>query len=164
MIARRNNIKDHVILKQARKLRPRPKVVAYSDSQVQEEIDAEAVRRTRSYQAWKKLAAGETFVYNQMYTKGAKGHDWLLQKNIWRRMRYRRENKKIVQDLVVQPSAIEAAVAAAVQSAVIPDETIAAALDAQLAFQTFREEEEADYNAHDMLVATDALLGDEVPV
>jgi hypothetical protein len=33
----------------------------------------------------------------------------------WRRMRYRRDHRKLVQDLVLQPSAIEAAVAAAVQ-------------------------------------------------
>jgi hypothetical protein len=35
--------------------------------------------------------------YNQKYTKGKEGHDWLLRKNIWRRMRYRRENKQIVE-------------------------------------------------------------------
>lgn len=34
--------------------------------------------------------------YNQKYTKGREGDDWLLRKNIWRRMRYRRENKKMV--------------------------------------------------------------------
>lgn len=37
--------------------------------------------------------------YNQKYVKGRDGHDWLLKKNIWRRMRYRRENKKLVQCL-----------------------------------------------------------------
>jgi len=37
--------------------------------------------------------------YNQKYIKGREGHDWLLRKNIWRRMRYRRENKKMVQEL-----------------------------------------------------------------
>jgi hypothetical protein len=211
MIARRNNLKDHGILKQARKLRPRPfassstttmirpttpallaaAVAAatapsppppsYSDAQVRAEMDVEAVRKTRSYRHWETLRPGETFLYNQTYVKGQKDHDWLLQKNIWRRMRYRRENKRIVQDLVLQPSAIEAAVAAAVQRShqaaitaallVDPDhpnageyhpilgedgcdepnsgnhhhllmcDSIAqAALDAQLAFQTFREE------------------------
>jgi hypothetical protein len=143
----------------------------------------EAVRKTRSYRHWETLRPGESFLYNQTYVKGQKDHDWLLQKNIWRRMRYRRENKRIVQDLVLQPSAIEAAVAAAVQRShqaaitaallVDPDhphnggeyhpimgddgcdehnggnhhhhllmcDSIAqAALDAQLAFQTFREE------------------------
>jgi hypothetical protein len=34
--------------------------------------------------------------YNQKYIKGREGHDWLLRKNIWRRMRYRRENKQLV--------------------------------------------------------------------
>jgi hypothetical protein len=37
--------------------------------------------------------------YNQKYVKGRDGHDWLLRKNIWRRMRYRRENKKMVERL-----------------------------------------------------------------
>jgi hypothetical protein len=214
MIARRNNLKDHGILKQARKLRPRPFVSSssstttipirpttpallaaavaaatapppspsYSDAQVRAEMDVEAVRKTRSYRHWETLRPGESFLYNQTYVKGQKDHDWLLQKNIWRRMRYRRENKRIVQDLVLQPSAIEAAVAAAVQRShqaaitaallVDPDhpnageyhpilgedggdeqhggnhhhhllmcDSIAqAALDAQFAFQTFREE------------------------
>jgi hypothetical protein len=152
MIARRNNLKDHGILKQARRLlRPRPASssttttttatttittmdgdnhhhchlhpppspqimpTVYSDDQVKAEMDVIAVRKTRSYRHWEALLPGETFLYNQLYTKGLKDHDWLLQKNIWRRMRYRRDNKKLVQDLVLQPSAIEAAVAAAVQ-------------------------------------------------
>ena len=34
--------------------------------------------------------------YNQKYIKGRDGQDWLLRKNIWRRMRYRRENKQLV--------------------------------------------------------------------
>lgn len=139
MIARRNNIKEHGLLKQARKMRPRPKVVSYADEQVKAEMDTAAVLRTRSYRVWDRMKPGETFVYNQEYTKGVEGHDWLLKKNIWRRMRYRRENKKMVQNLVLQPSAIEAAVAAAVQTTVVPDDTITAALDAQFAFQTFKD-------------------------
>jgi hypothetical protein len=87
----------------------------YSDDQVKAEMDVVAVHKTRSYRQWEALLPGETFLYNQLYTKGHKDHDWLLQKNIWRRMRYRRDNKKLVQDLVLQPSTIEAAVAAAVQ-------------------------------------------------
>ena len=42
--------------------------------------------------------------YNQKYVKGRDGHDWLLRKNIWRRMRYRRENKKMVEQLKTEPS------------------------------------------------------------
>jgi len=45
--------------------------------------------------------------YNQKYIKGREGHDWLLRKNIWRRMRYRRENKKMVEELkTVGPAAL----------------------------------------------------------
>lgn len=39
------------------------------------------------------------FQYNQTYIKGREKDDWLLRKNIWRRMRYRRENKKMVEQL-----------------------------------------------------------------
>lgn len=165
MIARRNNLKDHGILKQARKMRPRPpKVVAYSDAQVKEEMDTEAVLRTRSYRTWCRLKPGETFVYNQEYIKGEEGHDWLLRKNIWRRMRYRRENKKMVQNLVLQPSAIEAAVAAAVQTTVVPDDTITAALDAQFAFQTFKDDTMIDEETVDVGEVDASLLTGEVPV
>jgi hypothetical protein len=54
----------------------------YSDDQVKAEMDVVAVHKTRSYRQWEALLPGETFLYNQHYTKGHKDHDWLLQKNI----------------------------------------------------------------------------------
>ena len=145
MIARRNNLKDHKILKRARQSyqgnqssdaskktkrddmdsssspskfasveetlqhlnagpneattrRRRPPAV-FSDAYVMKEMDVPAVVATRSYRAWLKLQDGQEFVYNQKYIKGKETHDWLLRKNIWRRMRYRRENKKMVEEL-----------------------------------------------------------------
>lgn len=68
-----------------------------SDQQVEQEMDVPAVTMTRSYKAWLALPNGAEFVYNQKYIKGKEGHDWLLRKNIWRRMRYRRENKRIME-------------------------------------------------------------------
>ena len=151
MIARRNNLRDHSVLKQARKIHSvlaPPEETSYaqpmasvSDEVVRQEMDVEAVERTRSYRSWSALADGQEFVYNQKYTKGRSGHDWLLKKNIWRRMRYRRENKKRVEALrtggLMAAGAIEAAVAAAVcQQSSVTDDTTAAALEAaQLAFE-----------------------------
>lgn len=74
-----------------------------SDNQVREEMDVLAVESTRSYRAWNELPIGAEFVYNQRYVKGHEGHDWLLRKNIWRRMRYRRENKRLVARLRRNP-------------------------------------------------------------
>jgi hypothetical protein len=65
------------------------------------DMDVDAVVATRSYQAWLKLPHGKPFVYNQSYVKGAPNHDWLLRKNIWRRMKYRRQNKQLVHRLVI---------------------------------------------------------------
>ena len=67
-----------------------------NDEHARDEMDVPAVEATRSYRAWSELENGMEFVYNQRYTKGQEGHDWLLRKNIWRRMRYRRENKRLV--------------------------------------------------------------------
>ena len=58
-----------------------------------QEMDMDAVVSTRSYRRWLALPNGATFVYNHTYIKGKEGQDWLLRKNIWRRMRYRRENQ-----------------------------------------------------------------------
>jgi hypothetical protein len=69
----------------------------FSDAQVCQEMDVPAVEATRSYRTWLDLPQGGEFIYNQKYVKGKDGHDWLLRKNIWRRMRYRRENKKMVE-------------------------------------------------------------------
>lgn len=69
----------------------------FSDAQVCKEMDVPAVEATRSYRTWLDLPQGGEFIYNQKYIKGKDGHDWLLRKNIWRRMRYRRENKKMVE-------------------------------------------------------------------
>lgn len=112
MIARRNNIRDHEVLKKARRVtksevvtaneitrRRRSAPSSFSDHQVEKEMDVAAVMATRSYRAWDALPNGAEFTYNQRYVKGKDGHDWLLRKNIWRRMRYRRENKKLVQRL-----------------------------------------------------------------
>jgi hypothetical protein len=71
----------------------------FSDAQVESEMDISAVEATRSFRGWLELPPGGEFIYNQKYVKGKDGHDWLLRKNIWRRMRYRRENKKMVECL-----------------------------------------------------------------
>jgi hypothetical protein len=70
-----------------------------SEDQIIQEMDVAAVEATRSYKTWQALEDGKEFVYNQKYVKGKESHDWLLRKNIWRRMRYRRENKKMVEAL-----------------------------------------------------------------
>lgn len=129
MIARRNNLRDHEILKRARSVKAqvegglakgrkdatsdspqeapvakkrRVSSTAYSltDEEIRQEMDEPAVEATRSYKAWLRLEDGKEFTYNQRYCKGKEGHDWLLKKNIWRRMRYRRENKKMVDKLM----------------------------------------------------------------
>lgn len=141
MIARRNNLRDHHVLKRARQMssqsnhgpmekvakldhqsfekqvdpadklaqetsRKRRPSTLFSDAYVAKEMDVPAVEATRSYRRWLTLPDGAEFVYNQKYTKGRDGHDWLLKKNIWRRMRYRRENKKMVEQLRrIHPSA-----------------------------------------------------------
>lgn len=81
-------------------IRKRPKTTnGMTDLQVKLEMDELAVESTRSYKAWVTLEDGAEFTYNQTYIKGKEGHDWLLKKNIWRRMRYRRQNKKMVETL-----------------------------------------------------------------
>jgi hypothetical protein len=70
-----------------------------SDDDIIHEMDMEAVEATRSYRKWSALPNDATFVYNQTYTKGKDGDDWLLKKNIWRRMRYRRQNRDKVYEL-----------------------------------------------------------------
>lgn len=68
MIARRNNIRDHTVLKQARakrnplKKRHRTAAATVSDEQVAGEMDTPAVEATRSYRAWMELKDGEEFV------------------------------------------------------------------------------------------------------
>jgi hypothetical protein len=68
MIARRNNIRDHTVLKQARakrnpsKKRHRITTYAQSDEQVASEMDGPAVEATRSYRVWMDLKDGEEFV------------------------------------------------------------------------------------------------------
>jgi hypothetical protein len=78
----------------ARRRRP---ASLFNDDLVSKEMDVPAVEATRSYKNWADLPIGYEFIYNQKYIKGREGHDWLLRKNIWRRMRYRRENKKMVE-------------------------------------------------------------------
>ena len=93
--------------KQEQPIQPSPDQVlalALTDSQVRDEMDIPSVEATRSYRAWSELEPGNEFVYNQRYVKGQEGHDWLLRKNIWRRMRYRRENKRLVAKLLANRS------------------------------------------------------------
>ena len=155
MIARRNNIRDHETLKEARQeeedgggeapeatmapaVRTRRPPHTFSDAQVEKEMDVLAVVKTRSYRSWMSLPDGSSFVYNQKYIKGREGHDWLLRKNIWRRMRYRRENKQLVLRHkggappveMVAPTQAAAAVAAATSSLQLAD---AAAVEAAVA-------------------------------
>jgi hypothetical protein len=73
-----------------------------SDEAVLGEMDVAAVEMTRSYRRWSELPDGTSFSYNQTYVKGTDGHDWLLRKNIWRRMRYRRENRAKVLNLIAR--------------------------------------------------------------
>ena len=157
MIARRNNLKDHAVIKQMRaaeassrgvdvtELKKRRKVkrelskrdhedlgqlpplppsnpsgtkprrvagtIQPTDQEILQEMDVPAVEATRSYKKWLALPDGEKFVYNQTYEKGKKDHDWLLRKNIWRRMRYRRENKAKVERMRQTESGDEATAA-----------------------------------------------------
>lgn len=150
MIARRNNLRDHAILKRARsktdpagdnrngssastiapikvaKVKavkdattpPPPKkkrgnAYVMTDEEVMREMDVPAVEATRSFKSWLDLEDGEEFTYNQKYIKGREGHGWLLKKNIWRRMRYRRENKKMVEKMKGDPAVADAALALA---------------------------------------------------
>lgn len=126
MIARRNNLRDHEILKKARASvagvpggsvggkrksnkgdfsdaqspkKNRTCTYSMNDDEIRREMDVDAVERTRSYKKWLRLQDGQEFTYNQKYIKGRDNHDWLLKKNIWRRMRYRRENKKILSQM-----------------------------------------------------------------
>jgi len=111
MIARRNNVRDHNMLKRAREDRLKSELneqhkamklcplKEIGDLQLRNEMDVISVEATRSYKAWLKIEDGKEFVYNQTYVKGKEGHDFLLKKNIWRRMRYRRENKMMVEKM-----------------------------------------------------------------
>ena len=80
--------------------RSRRPTTLISDEAIKEEMDVPAVESTRSYKTWLALPNGAEFLYNQKYIKGHEAHDWLLKKNIWRRMRYRRENKKMVEEML----------------------------------------------------------------
>lgn len=80
--------------------RSRRPTTLISDEAIKEEMDVHAVEATRSYKSWLALPNGAVFLYNQKYIKGQECHDWLLKKNIWRRMRYRRENKKMVEQML----------------------------------------------------------------
>eukprot|EP01083_Nonionella_stella_P132108 401578_1 len=82
-----------------------------TDEEVMREMDVPAVEATRSFKSWLDLEDGEEFTYNQKYIKGREGHGWLLKKNIWRRMRYRRENKKMVEKMKGDPAVADAALA-----------------------------------------------------
>ena len=171
MIARRNNLKDHNVIKQMRaaeadsrgvdveemkkrkktkrdnnnnnreddnegedqigeKLPPIPPsnpsgtkprrllgTLLLTDQESLDEMDVPAIEATPTYKKWMTLSDGDTFTYNQTYVKGRMDQDWLLRKNIWRRMRYRRENKQKVEAMLRRKS-YEAAAAAAAAVAV----------------------------------------------
>jgi hypothetical protein len=86
---------DHPLMRRRR----RPTTI-FSDAQLAQEMDVPAVEATRSYRTWSNLPDGAEFTYNQKFIKGWEGHDWLLRKNIWRRMRYRRDNKKMMEEVL----------------------------------------------------------------
>ncbi|KAL7536016.1 hypothetical protein ACHAXR_010958 [Thalassiosira sp. AJA248-18] len=73
-----------------------------TDDDILMEMDVPAVEATRSYRKWLALPEGTSFTYNQTYIKGKDDHDWLLKKNIWRRMRYRRENRVKVAEMKIE--------------------------------------------------------------
>lgn len=77
-----------------------------SDEEILMEMDVPAVEATRSYRKWRALPEGSSFTYNQKYIKGKDDHDWLLKKNIWRRMRYRRENQNKVIEMKNEPAGV----------------------------------------------------------
>jgi len=198
MIARRNNLKDHAVIKKMRaaeansrgvdvtELKKRRKVkrdtskedqeevvqlpplppsnpsgtkprrvagtIQLSDQEILHEMDVPAVEATRSYKKWQALLDGEKFVYNQTYEKGKKDHDWLLRKNIWRRMRYRRENKLKVERMRFVSSGDEET-GAAVQVPILPqinfkssEEATSAQVETKMEDTTAREDED-DYVA-----------------
>mmetsp|Transcript_6629 Transcript_6629/g.10111 ORF Transcript_6629/g.10111 Transcript_6629/m.10111 type:complete len:313 (+) Transcript_6629:320-1258(+) len=198
MIARRNNLKDHAVIKKMRaaeansrgvdvtELKKRRKVkrdmskedqeevvqlpplppsnpsgtkprrvagtIQPSDQEILHEMDVPAVEATRSYKKWQALPDGEKFVYNQTYEKGKKDHDWLLRKNIWRRMRYRRENKLKVERMRLVSGGDEES-GAAVQVPTLPqinfkssEEATSAQVETKMEDTTTREDED-DYVA-----------------
>mmetsp|Transcript_22439 Transcript_22439/g.45554 ORF Transcript_22439/g.45554 Transcript_22439/m.45554 type:complete len:392 (-) Transcript_22439:244-1419(-) len=121
------------------------------DEDILREMDMPAVEATRTYRKWLTLSDGEELTYNQTYTKGLEGDDWNLKKNIWRRMRYRRENQKLVykiqhelnsaeqdqkeKDQLVSQAAVEAAAAAAESFVQEPSESEAVVEAATAAYQ-----------------------------
>jgi hypothetical protein len=76
-----------------------PRSTPLSDEAVLREMDVTAVERTRSYRRWLDLPDGASFTYNQTFVRGGDGHDWLVRKSIWGRMRYQRKNRKKVSNL-----------------------------------------------------------------
>jgi len=88
MIARRNNIKDHEILKKARALAPtlpretktameleqakqvrvRRPASSFADAVIEREMDMDAVTKTRSYRIWSKLEIGQEFTVRKART------------------------------------------------------------------------------------------------
>jgi len=160
MIARRNNIRDHETLKKARgqtkggggekdqdsNSRKRRPATVFSDEQVEKEMDVPAVLATRSYCTWQQLPDGAEFVYNQKYVKGKDGHDWLLRKNIWRRMRYRRENKRMVQRMRKTAGGTQEQNVAGdiVDQALMPEEQQQEAAAASSARKAVKTEDEAE--------------------
>ncbi|KAL3923932.1 MAG: hypothetical protein SGILL_001354 [Bacillariaceae sp.] len=72
----------------------------FTDAEIAEEMDGPAVVATRTYKTWKALQDGDELHYNHKFIKGKEGHDWLLRKNIWRRMKYRRDNRKLVEEVL----------------------------------------------------------------
>jgi len=104
-----------------------------TDEQVLQEMDIPAVEATRSYKAWLALNNENEFTYNQKYIKGREGHDWLLKKNIWRRMRYRRQNKKMIEKLKENTSTTLSKNNLTTQQVAVDDQVVALTTNASVA-------------------------------
>ena len=126
------------------KLRP-------DDNEIKMEMDIPAVEATRSYRKWLSLAEGEKMTYNQEYVKGDPEADWLLRKNIWRRMRYRRENVQKVRemqgDVMKESIGMDEAISSQVQSVVDAAVAAAAAAHAESSDTSFDAMAVADLDA-----------------
>ena len=73
-----------------------------SNVDVLHEMDVLAVESMRTNRQWSLLPDGAAFSYSRSYIRGRDGHNWLLMKNIWRRMRYWKVMRAKVKSLKMQ--------------------------------------------------------------
>eukprot|EP00588_Corethron_pennatum_P013420 CAMPEP_0194276644 /NCGR_PEP_ID=MMETSP0169-20130528/9179_1 /TAXON_ID=218684 /ORGANISM="Corethron pennatum, Strain L29A3" /LENGTH=251 /DNA_ID=CAMNT_0039020405 /DNA_START=88 /DNA_END=840 /DNA_ORIENTATION=- len=66
---------------------------------VNDDMDIIAIENTRTYKKWMLLEDGQELRYNHVYHKGKAGQDNHLRKNIWRRMKYRRSCKNLIETM-----------------------------------------------------------------